>query len=166
MSLYSKACIQSSISLPVSLHGWICRFTHQSVKIKKPSLRFPLFKQLCRWTQRFQVNIQKLRNTTDQRSYFYLQITGKVLCAPEHKSVLPLPCPSEEGTIKTNRSLTAKILNSITGRWCLEKTTRMDSQLYLPAGCAFSLTPPLLQHDSCSLHCKLKQGWVFSAIWK
>lgn len=91
-----------------------------------------------------------------KEAIFHLQITGEFLCAPEHKSVLPLPCPAEEITIKTNSSLTAKILNSISGRWCLEKTTRMDSQLYLPAGYAFSLIPPLLQCDSCSLHLQTK----------
>lgn len=105
---------------------------------------------------KFQVNIQKLRNTTDQRSYFLIQISGQFLYAPEHKSVLPLPCPVEEVTIKTNSSPTAKILNSISGRWCLEKTTRMDSQLYLPAGSAFSLIPLLLQCGSCLLHLQTK----------
>lgn len=74
-----------------------------------------------------------------KEAIFHLQITGELLCTPERKSVLPLPCPAEEITIKTNSSLTAKILNSISGRWCLEKATRMDSQLYLPAGYAFSL---------------------------
>lgn len=156
MSLYRKACIQSFISLPALLHGWISGFTHQLVTIKKATLSFPLFKQLCRWTQRFQVNIQKLRNTTDQRSYFHVQISGQFLGAPEHKSVHPLPCPVEEVTTKTNSSPTAKILNSISGRWCLEKTTRMDSQLCLPAGSAFSLIPPLLQCGSCFLHLQTK----------
>lgn len=156
MSQYSKACIQCFISLPVFLHVWICGFTHQFITIKKATLRFPLLKQLCRWTQRFQVNIQKLRNTTDQRSYFHLRISGEFLWAPEHKSVLPLPCPVEEVTIKANSSPTAKILNSILVRWCLEKTTRMDSQLYLPAGSDFSLIAPLLQCGSCSLHLQTK----------
>lgn len=72
-------------------------------------------------------------------------------------SVLPLPCPVEEATIKANSSPTAKILNSISVRWCLEKTTRMDSQLYLPAGSAFSLIAPLLQCGSCSLHVQTKR---------
>lgn len=102
MSLHSKACIQSFISLLVLLNGWICGFIHQFVKIKKPTRWFPLFTHLCRWPQRFQVNIQKLRSTTDQIRYFHLQITGEFLCAPEHKSVLLPPCPPEEVTIKTN----------------------------------------------------------------
>lgn len=102
MSLHSKACIQSFISLLVLLYGWFCGFIHQFVKIKKLTLRFPLFTQLCGWPQRFQVNIQKLWSTTDQISYFHLQITGEFLCAPEHKSVLLLPCPAEEVTTKTN----------------------------------------------------------------
>lgn len=102
-----------------------------------------------------------------KEAILHLQITGEVLSAPEHKSVLPLPRPAEEVTIKNNSSLTASILNSISGRCCLQKATSMDLELYLSADYAFSLIPPILQCDSLSLHFQTKaKPSIFSHLEK